>query len=283
MPSWSQNCIINSPQTFSFSILNHLIFFTTMKLTLLFAAAAIAAPAKDLFERADEYEGIDVKYTYDKDGQVFFVVDEKDYGWNNNCYVSEWGKPWSTKDGDVKKDAWVVCLKAERRLARDVRKLSETNCVKDEVSSKSCTVEDSNTETFEEGANFGVSGEGFSAGFEFKFSQSKTHKNSQSFEQKCTGNQLKICHVGGPAYIEYDFYAGWVHWNSWRYPDSESGPQWEDAGDWYGGMWDRDELHQKYNADAQLDSGWWSWKAAGDACDRFSSDYNTPCSVAKNE
>ncbi|CAN3503812.1 hypothetical protein DICA1_F10726 [Diutina catenulata] len=266
-----------------------------MKLTLLFAAAALAAPAKKDFPKKDpnfsladheklvsQLEGDEsALYSYRKNGATNIVVDEVDYGWNNNCYVGAWGKKKVGNDGVERTDAWVVCMKAERRLAHDVRKVSETFCVEGENSSHTCTVEESETKSTEEGLSLGFDLKGFTSSLGFSATQEKTHAGSQTFEQSCTGNEVHLCEIGAPSVIEYDIYAGWVNFESWRYPEEEAGPQWWHAGDNYEGMWAKHEMHQLYNNDQLMGSSWYNWKLQGDACNLVPGKYNAQCEVKK--
>ncbi|CAN3369859.1 hypothetical protein DICA0_E20252 [Diutina catenulata] len=267
-----------------------------MKLTLIFAAAALAAPAirdvSDDFDQSDSinsladwetmksrlHGGDPVKYSYTKDGSLNIVLDEIEYGWNNNCYVGHFGGKKTGEDGVERTDAWVVCMKAQRRLARDVRKVSDTPCGKHDVSSKSCTISKSETKSFEESVEIGLSLEQFTGKTSFKATQSKTESISQTFEQKCDGAaRHRTCEVGGPALIEYDVYAGWVDFESWRYPEEEKGPQWLNAGDNYGGMREGNEMHQLYNEDAHMSSEWHKWKLYDDDCNLVTGKYASNC------
>lgn len=245
-------------------------------LSLLFLASAVAAiPAGNNFAIVG-----------DAPKEIFWVGEklyghygeETDYGWNNNCRVLKWGARWHTPDGSKKSNALVECIHKERSIAYDVRKIGpELDCVAGSKDERSCTRQHSESSSVEVEVSAGIEGEGFSLGSKFK--STETTSDSQTFTYKVScEDQGRQCEIGGKAMIEYDMYIGWVHWDSWRYPDDGSGPQWINAGNDDHGMWDF-RTYQKHAYDADKQTGWYHWAGSDDDCNVYgrSADYALKC------
>lgn len=243
--------------------------------SLFLLAAAAAFPAKtEMILMGDKPDNV-----YNTgDFLIGHYGKEHDYGWNNNCRVLEWGGAWNTPDGSHKKNALVECLHKERKVAYDVRKIGqELDCTDNDTRSLSCSIEHTDSESTLVEVSAGIESEGFSMGS--KFSSTKTTSDSLTFSATNSCDKPgRLCNIGGKAMIEYDMYIGWVHWDSWRYPDSGSGPQWINAGDDGAGMWDY-RYYQKHSYDGNRESGWYRWRASDDDCNVYgqNADYALDC------
>lgn len=251
--------------------------------TILLAAVAATTPIK-----GSSFITIGQKPA---DGEIYWTGDrlvghygEKDYGWNNNCRVLDWGGRWNTPDGSKKNNALVECILRERKVAWDVRKLGhELDCASGNNREQQCTREHSESKSLEQSVDFGFKSEGFSMGVLFKTTLTTSDSKLFSFTDKCWRSEGRFCTIGGKALIEYEMYIGWVHWDSWRYPSSKTGPQWLNAGNEGGGMWDY-RNYNKYAYDGGRETGWYTWAGTDADCDVYgqTNDYELQCSLAKS-
>ncbi|CAN3474004.1 hypothetical protein DICA1_A01816 [Diutina catenulata] len=242
--------------------------------SLFLLAVAAALPAKPEIsipgKPTMEIQGGDPQTYHWNNGKLdgYFDNDQNYhwYGLNNNCRVLNWGGAWNTPDGSHKKNALVECILEQKSVAHDVRTLGEpVNCPDGIAKEVTCRLEHTESETTSEGVDIGFDLEGFSMSAKTSYSKTTSDTEESTFKLTCTkpGRQ---CAIGGKALIEYDMYIGWVHWDSWRYPDEGKGPQWINADNDDRGMWDFRE-YKKYNYDPVKATGWYKWAGSDDDCE----------------